>query len=280
MAHDLAGKNVVITGATSGIGRVTAGELAKRGARLILANRSLDKSAPVVAEILSATGTAPEVVRLDLGDLASVRSAASEILAKDLPIHILINNAGLGGQHGFTRSGFELAFGTNHVGHFLFTTLLLDRIKAAKTARIVTVASKVHERARGIDWTAVHRPTRSFTGVGEYGVSKLANILFSNELARQLEGTGVTTYSLHPGGVATDVYRKLPQPLRWFYLRRMLTPLEGSRASLRCAADPALANQTGRYYGASGNEHQPSELATNVALAQELWRRTAEWVAA
>ncbi|CAN5533061.1 SDR family oxidoreductase [soil metagenome] len=277
MSQDLAGKNVVVTGATSGIGRVTALELAKRGAHVIMANRSSNKSAPVAAEIRAATGSAPEVVSIDLGDLASVRAAATEILAKDLPIHILVNNAGLAGQRGMTRSGFELAFGTNHVGHFLFTHLLLDRIKTASPARIVTVASKLHENIKHLDWDAVTRPTRTLTGVHEYGVSKLANILFSAELARRLEGTGVTTYALHPGGVATDVYRQLPQPLRWFYLRRMLTPEQGAHTSIKCATDPALATTTGRYYDPRGNEQRPSHLACDPALARELWRRSSRW---
>ncbi len=263
MAHDLAGKNVVITGATSGIGRVAAAELANRGARVIVANRSVEKSAP-----------GAEVVRLDLGDFGSVRAAAAEILAKNIPIHILINNAGLGGQRGLTTSGYELAFGTNHLGHFLFTNLLLERIRE----RIVTVASVVHERATGIDFAAVHHPTRSLTGLPEYAVSKLANILFSSELARRLEGTGVTTYALHPGGVATEVYRKIPQPFRWFMLRRMLTPEQGATATLRCATDPALAHATGLYYGSRGDERSPSRLARDRELASELWRRSEGFV--
>jgi retinol dehydrogenase-12 len=277
MAHDLAGKNVVITGATSGLGKVTALELARRGAHVILANRSLDKSAAIVAELQAASGRAPELVALDLGDLESVRRAASELLAKDLPIHILINNAGLAGQRGMTKSGFELAFGTNHVGHFLWTSLLLDRIKQTHAARIVTVASAAHYRVKGWDWEAVQRSSKTRTAFHEYAVSKLANVLFSAELARRLEGTGVTTYSLHPGAVATDVWRKVPQPFRWLLTRFMLTAEQGARTSLKCATDPALASVTGRYYDADGSEKQASRLALDAALATELWRRTAEW---
>jgi retinol dehydrogenase-12 len=277
MAHDLAGKNVVITGATSGLGKVTALELARRGAHVILANRSLEKSAAVAAELQAASGRAPELVALDLGDLESVRRAASELLAKDLPIHILINNAGLAGQRGMTKSGFELAFGTNHVGHFLWTSLLLDRIRQTHAARIVTVASAAHYRVKAWDWKAVQLSSKTRTAFHEYSVSKLANVLFSAELARRLEGTGVTTYSLHPGAVATDVWRKVPQPFRWLLTRFMLTAEQGARTSLKCATDPALASVTGRYYDADGSEKQASRLALDAALATELWRRTAEW---
>src|SRR3954471_11505633 len=115
---DLAGKNFIVTGATSGIGKITAKELARRGARVILANRSKAKTEPVIAEIFAETGTKPELVELDLGDLASVRRAAEQILALEIPIHGLVNNAGLGGQRGLTKDGFELAFGTNHLGHY------------------------------------------------------------------------------------------------------------------------------------------------------------------
>ena len=118
-----------------------------------------------------------------------MRRCAQQILDRDLPLHLLINNAGLAGARGRTKSGFELAFGVNHIGHFLFTQLLLERIKHSAPARIVTVASRAHYRARGIDWDAVRQPTKTTAALPEYGVSKLANVLFSAELARRLQGT-------------------------------------------------------------------------------------------
>jgi dehydrogenase/reductase SDR family protein 13 len=278
MAHDLATKLFIVTGANTGIGRITAKELARAGAHVLLACRSKDKTAPVIDEIKRETGNGNvEYVALDLGDLASVRACAEEILARNVPIHGLINNAGLAGSRGLTKDGFELVWGTNHLGPYLFTRLLLDRIKEAGTARIVNVASKSHYAARGIDWDALKQPTRSPTAMREYEVSKLCNVLFAKELAHRLEGCGVTTYALHPGVVATDVWRRVPAPLRWLIKQFMISPERGAEASLRCATDPALAGQTGRYYDVGGVEKEPSRVANDAELAKTLWTRSAEW---
>jgi retinol dehydrogenase-12 len=275
---DLAGKTFVITGATSGIGKITARELARRGAHVILANRSIEKSKPVVDELVKETGSAKiEVVQCDLADLASVRRCAEELLARNTPIHGLINNAGLAGSRGTTKDGFELTFGTNHLGHYLLTRLLLDRIKQSGPARIVNVASASHYQAKRIDWDALRGKTKSRTGLQEYSVSKLANVLFTKELARRLEGTNVTAYALHPGVVATDVWRRVPGPVRWLMKRFMVTPEQGAQTSLRCATDPALASETGRYYDHDGREKKPARLARDEALAQTLWAKSAEW---
>ncbi|HEU4732455.1 MAG TPA: SDR family oxidoreductase [Kofleriaceae bacterium] len=278
MANDLASKLFIITGATSGIGKVTAKELARAGAHVILACRSEAKTAPVIDEIKRETGNSHvEYVHLDLADLASVRACAEAIAARNVPIHGLINNAGQAGQRGLTKDGFELTFATNHLGHYLFTRLLLDRIKQAGSARIVNVASASHYQAKGIDWDALRKPTRSMTGMHEYEVSKLANVLFTKELARRLEGTGVTVYALHPGVVATDVWRRVPGPLRWVMKKFMITPEKGAEASLRCATAPELAGQTGRYYDVGGKEAEPNRLANDVELARTLWTKSAEW---
>ena len=277
MSNDLAGKTFVITGANTGIGKITATDLARRGAHVILACRSPSKAQPVIDEIKRATGNdRVELVALDLGDLASVRTAATEILAKNLPIHGLINNAGLAAR-GQTKDGFELTFGTNHLGHYLFTRLLLDRLEQAGSARIVNVASNSHYRAKSIDWDAQRRPTKSISAVTEYETSKLANVLFTKELARRLEGTGITTYAVHPGVVATDVWRRIPRPLRWLVKRFMLTPEQGAQSTIVAATDPALANQTGRYYTVGGKEKHPSRVSNDVELAKTLWTKSAEW---
>lgn len=274
---DLANKTFIVTGANTGIGKITAKELARRGAHVILACRSKAKTDPVIEEIVRDTGNSKvEFVQLDLGDLASVRRCAEELRARDIPFHGLINNGGLAGKRGTTKDGFELAFGTNHLGHYLFTRLLLDRIKQAGHARIVNVASKSHYRAKGIDWGAVRHPTRSFTAMAEYEVSKLANVLFTKELANQLAGTGVTTYAVHPGVVATDIWTRVPGPLRWAIKRFMITPEEGAVASLKCATDPALANETGKYYDVGGVEKHPSRVSQDPELAKTLWSRSAE----
>ncbi len=276
---DLTNQLFIVTGANTGIGKVTARELARAGARVILACRSQAKTQPVIEEIQrEIPGAKLEFLALDLGDLASVRKAAEAILARDEPIHGLINNAGMAGAKGLTKDGFELTFGTNHLGPYLFTRLLLDRIKQAGHARIVNVASASHYQAKAIDWDALKQPTRSSTGMHEYAISKLANVLFAKELARQLDGTGVTTYALHPGVVATDVWRQVPAPLRWVMKLFMITPEKGAVATLRCAAEPAFGDQTGRYYDVGGKEREPSRLAKDEALAKTLWTRSAEWV--
>ncbi|MBV8160642.1 MAG: SDR family NAD(P)-dependent oxidoreductase, partial [Acidimicrobiia bacterium] len=183
MAQDLRGRTFLITGASSGIGRATAVELGRRGGKLFLATRNEEKTKPLLDELGDISGNSVEAehLHLDLGDLDSVRQCAKDFLSRDEPLHVLINNAGLAGQRGLTTSGFELAFGTNHVGHFLLTNLLLDNLRANAPSRIVNVASVAHFSAPGIDYEAVRRPTRNITGLPEYAVSKLANVLHAQE---------------------------------------------------------------------------------------------------
>ena len=187
---DLDGRTFLVTGANSGIGRETALVLASRGARVFLAGRSEHKTQAVMDEIVAQTGNSKlEFLSLDLGDLTSVRACAAEFLLSGEPLHALINSAGLAGQRGMTDSGFELAFGTNYVGPFLLTGLLLDRLRQSAPARIVNISSIGHYRAAGIDYEAVRQPTMSFTGMREYGVSKLGNVLHAQELAKAWQKT-------------------------------------------------------------------------------------------
>jgi NAD(P)-dependent dehydrogenase (short-subunit alcohol dehydrogenase family) len=273
---DLKGKNAIVTGANTGIGRITAVELARAGARVWLACRSRDKTQPVIDEIVAAGGKA-EFLALDLADLASIRDSAKAFLATGEPLHLLVNNAGLAGQRGLTKDGFELTFGVNHLGPFLFTQLLIDRLKASAPARIVNVASTAHYDAKGIDWAALQKPTRTVTGMFEYRISKLGNVLFTRELARRLEGSGVTTYALHPGVIASDIWRKVPWPVRPIMHRFMKTPEEGAQTSLYCATAPELSAVTGAYYD-DRKERKPSKIALDDDLAKELWRRSEEWI--
>jgi retinol dehydrogenase 12 len=275
---ELADRTFIITGANTGIGKITALELARRGARVILACRSKERTLPVIEEIRRETNNDRiELVPLDLSDLASVRACAKELLDRKLPIHGLINNAGLAGQRGVTKDGFEIQFGTNHLGPYLLTRLLLDRIVESGPARIINVASQAHHNVRRFDWDALRQKTRTVTAMREYSISKLSNVLFTKELARRLAGTRVTTYAVHPGVVATDVWRRVPGPVRWAMKKFMITPEQGAQASLRCATAAELAGETGRYYDVGGQERQPSRLADDAALATELWARSAEW---
>lgn len=274
---DLTGRHFLITGANTGIGKETARGLAEAGAKVTLAGRSEDKTRAAMADIAD-TAPAAELafLQLDLADFESVRKAADEFLGRGEPLHVLINNAGLAGVAGMTASGFEMTFGTNYVGPYLFTRLLLDRLKEADAARIVNVASTMHYQAKGIDWDAVRKPTVSRLGLKEYSVSKLANVLHAQELARRLAGTNVTTYSLHPGVIASDVYRQVPWPLRKVMTVFMKSTADGAKTSLYCATSPDVAGDSGRYYD-EAKEKQPSRVAT-PELAAELWERSEAWV--
>lgn len=271
-------RTFLVTGANTGIGRVTATELARRGGRVVLACRNEAKALPVIASIIASTGNKQvKFLPVDLANLASVREGAQKFLARDEPLHVLVNNAGVAGSRGLTVDGFELAFGTNHLGHFLLTNMLLDRLRASGPSRVVTVASDAHHRARGIDFDAVRRPTRSPTGMTEYSVSKLCNVLFTQELARRLAGSGVTTYAVHPGVIASDIWRRVPWPIRPVMTRFMKSPEEGAQTTLWCATSDAVADESGWYYD-SCRRAEPSPVAT-PELASELWATSEAWAA-
>ncbi|MDA8379229.1 MAG: SDR family oxidoreductase [Actinomycetota bacterium] len=268
----------MVTGASNGIGRVTALELVRQGWRVHLACRSFERTRPVIEEA-RAIGGAQSVsfLQVDLADLASVAVAATAFRRMNEPMHLLVNNAGVAGLRGMTHDGFELAFGVNHLGHFHLTTLLLDIVRESAPARIVHVASVAHFQAKGINFDKVRGPTPSFTGLPEYAVSKLANVLFSAQLAERLAGTGVTSNSLHPGAVASNIWKRVPRLIRPVVTRRMLTAEQGARTSLYCATDPAVADVSGSYFD-DCHETAPSPVATRE-LGQELWARSVEFTA-
>jgi retinol dehydrogenase 12 len=272
-----AGRTFLITGGNTGIGLATAIALAAGGGRVYIACRSAAAGEAAVARIKAASGSSGVwLLPLDLASLSSVRACASSFLALDEPLHVLVNNAGVGGQRGLTADGFELHFGVNHLGHFALTQLLLERLTASGPGtRIVNVSSDAHYDARGIDFAAVRRPTATFAGMREYSVSKLCNVLFSRELARRLAGTGVNTYALHPGVVASDIWRRVPRLARPFITRRMLTIEQGAVTSVYCATSPAVTADSGLFYDKCAVRTQ-SAVAT-PELAELLWRHSAEW---
>jgi retinol dehydrogenase-12 len=274
--QELGGRTFLVTGANTGIGKATAEALAGRGASVYVASRSRDKGEAAVAAIKAATGSdSVFFLALDLADLESVRSCAEGFLAGGEPLHVLVNNAGVAGRRGLTKQGFELMFGVNHLGHFLLTQLLLDRLVASAPARVVTVSSDSHYSARGIDFEAVRRPARGITGLGEYAVSKLCNVLFSQELARRTAGTGVHSYALHPGVVASDIWRRVPWPVRPLVTRRMLTADQGAQTSLYCATSASVAADSGLFYDKCALR-EASEVAT-PELGRALWERSEAW---
>ena len=202
----LDGKTVIITGGNSGIGLETAVDLAKRNARVLLACRSVEKGEKAVVEVKKRSGNNNVVfIQLDLSSLDSVRKCAAKILEEEPQIDILINNAGVMmlPKRTLTKDGFEMQFGTNHLGHFLFTNLLLDRIKEAPKARIVNVSSVAY-RFGSIDLSNLNWD-RDYGPITAYNRSKLANIVFTRGLSRRLEGTNVTANALHPGGIRTGL---------------------------------------------------------------------------
>lgn len=276
---DLGGRTFLVTGGNTGIGRATAMALAEGGGRVYVASRSREKGRAAAAGIAAASGSQSVFfLPLDLADLASVRRCAAEFLALGEPLHVLINNAGVAGQRGLTKDGFELTFGVNHLGHFALTATLLPLLAASGPARVVTVSSDAHYGAKGLDFEAFRRPTASLTGLREYAASKLCNVLFSTELARRCEGQGVAAYSLHPGVVASDIWRRVPWPVRPLIKLRMITPEQGARTTLYCATSPDVAGDSGLFYQDCA-PRAPSKVVT-PELAGSLWERSQEWAAA
>jgi retinol dehydrogenase-12 len=276
-------RTFLVTGGNTGIGLATATALARAGGRVYLACRDPGRGQAAVAAVKAATGAdAVGLLPLDLASLASVRACAEAFLVRDEPLHVLINNAGVAGARGLTADGFEAHFGINHLGHFALTLLLLDRLKASGPGcRVVNVSSEAHYAATGIDWAALQRKTRSITGMREYAVAKLCNVLFTQELARRVGGIGpgvdsdVTAYALHPGVVASDIWRRIPQPFRALWTRRLISTEDGAATSLHCATSARAAAESGLFYDRC-QPVAPSPVAT-PELGELLWKQSTEW---
>jgi NAD(P)-dependent dehydrogenase (short-subunit alcohol dehydrogenase family) len=278
----LAGKTCVLTGATSGIGLAAASELAARGARLVMVARNPARADEAIAAIRARTPHAAlEVVRGDLASLREVRAAAAQVLERCPAIDVLFNNAGVVKmRREVTADGYEATFAINHLAYFLFTNLLLDRLRATPGARIVSTASEAHRFGRGLDWDDL-QSERRYRVFAVYGRSKLCNILWTRELARRLAGSGVTANCFHPGGVAT----RLGQNDAWWtkLLGRLLplvlrTPEQGAATGVWLATAPELAGVSGRYF-ADGREKKPARFAEDDAAAQRLWTLSEQLVA-
>ena len=267
-------KTIVVTGATSGIGRATALGLAKLGSRLILVGRDAGRAEETSAEIQNVTGRNDvEVVRGDFAQLAEVRRVAGELIARTEAIHVLVNNAGVTMmKRTTTPDGFETTFAVNHLAYFLLTGLLLPRLRAAApAARIVNVASDAH-RWGALDLDDLQNE-RQFKAMKVYGQSKTANLLFTRELARRLAGSGVTVNALHPGAVATRLGRgngpvlDLVQRAIGLFMK---SPEQGAATSIHLASAAALDGVSGRYF-ANKKEKQPAAHATDDVTAKRLW---------
>ncbi len=284
MTASMQGKTVLITGANSGIGKETAVDLARAGATLVFTSRDPQKGEQAAADIRERSGADVTLMPLDLASLPSVRSFAADLLQRYDQLHVLINNAGLVlSERSETEQGFETTFGVNHLGHFLLTQLLLDRIKASAPARIVNVASRAHRFARnGLDFDDLHL-TKGYGGMKAYSRSKLANIYFTRELARRLQGAGVTVNAVHPGGVNTGFARDgdVRAPFSWLmtlakpFLR---SPEQGAQTSIYVASAPDLDGVTGKYF-ADSKETQPTAIAQDDDAARRLWAASEELIA-
>jgi NAD(P)-dependent dehydrogenase (short-subunit alcohol dehydrogenase family) len=276
----VAGKRVVLTGATNGIGLAAAIELARRGADLTLVARNQARATEAARRIsATSTGRAPDVILADLASQSSIRQLASEMLARYPRIQVLVNNAGaIYARRQMTADGVELTWAVNHLAPFLLTTLLLDRLKASQPARILTTSSGAHEGAR-IPFDDLNAE-RSWGGAGftRYGETKLANILFTTELARRLERTGVTANAFHPGFVATGFNRnngilmRLGMAISRPFAR---SPRKGAE-SLVWLVDDEDAGQLNGAYIFDRRSVPPSPAAQDVEAARRLWRVSEE----
>jgi retinol dehydrogenase 12 len=276
MSGSMNGRVCLVTGATHGIGVATAHELAARGASVLIHGRDLARAEAMAARLRHATGNAQlRAVQADFASLAEVRRLAAELAA--LPrLDVLINNAGTMAASGaLSAEHYDLTFAVNHLAPFLLTQLLLDKLRASAPARIVIVASEAHRRARLDFADLMNRRTRGYWPA--YNRSKLANLLFARELARRLTGSGVTVNALHPGVVATRLFRPLPAPLRIALgsIGRLilLSPRQGADTTVYLASEAGLAGQSGGYYRRR-RRTAPSAAAQSDADAARLWQES------
>jgi NAD(P)-dependent dehydrogenase (short-subunit alcohol dehydrogenase family) len=278
------GRTVIITGGNSGVGKATATALAAAGARMVITARREARGQQALADIRRSSGSDDvDLVVFDLADLASVRQGTAELLARCEDIHVLVNNAGLVLSDRIeTKDGYEATFATNHLGPFLLTQLLTERLVGSAPARVVTVSSAAHSSARsGLDFDDL-QSEHGYSQMRVYARSKLANILFAGELARRLSGSGVTSNALHPGVVATRFAQdddtsgvmafgiKLIRPF-------ILTPEQGARTSVYLASSPEVADVTGKYF-VKCRQEAPSAVARDQAAASRLWSISEELV--
>jgi retinol dehydrogenase 14 len=276
----MAGKTVLVTGGTSGIGRATAMGLAAMGARLGITGRDRGRTQEAAAEIRAASGGQVDVFVADLSSQSQVRHLADEVLQACPRIDVLVNNVGgYWNTRHVTADGLERTFALNHLAPFLLTNLLLDRLTQSAPARVVTVASNAHTTGR-IDFDDL-QGERSYSGSRAYSQSKLGNVLFTYELARRLAASAVTANALHPGVVRTSFGAEDPgvvQRLFVPFVRPFLkTTEQGAATSIHLASSPDLEQVSGRYF-ANSKPKRSSKASYDEAAAARLWQVSAELV--
>ena len=264
---------VLITGATSGIGLEAAVALARLGAQVSVVGRSEERTAQALQEI-KRSGAEARAYICDFSSQPAIRKLATQVLRDSARLDVLVNNAGgVNKRRSMTSEGIERTFATNHLGYFLLTNLLLDLIKRSAPARIVSVSSIGHRRGN-LDFADLHFERERYWIMKAYCRSKLANVLFSNELARRLAGSGVTSNCLHPGRVATNIWSGAPlwsKPLIALLLRPTFVTAEaGAQTIVHLAASPEVEGLTGRYFE-DNKESTPAPAALDAAAARRLW---------
>ena len=266
----------LITGTTHGIGRVTGRELARAGYPVLMLCRNLKLGRQVRDEIVrQVPGSCVAVVRCNLASFASIRNCAAAVRRDFGPITLLINNAGMVSmRRRLSIDGFELCFATNHLGPFLLTRLLLDRMDSV--GRIINVSSRVHFRAQ-LDLKSIDARHVLYNPAAAYAQSKLANAMFSFALARRLRSTDITVNCLHPGVVATNLLPPWLRLIKPLISRRILDPERGARTTLHLALAPELGGLSGLYFDEAQCVQPASELATNVHQQELLWTACERW---
>ena len=267
------GKVVLVTGANQGIGKASAVALGKLGARLVLACRNTEKGRAAVADLRREGAQDVELLVGDLGSQSDVRRLASEFKAKYDRLDVLLNNAGvLVTTRRSTVDGIEETFAVNHLGYFLLTHLLLDVLKASAPSRVVSVSSEAHRRAR-MRWDDLEFKAGPYSAFAAYGQSKLANILFTRELAQRLAGTGVTANCLHPGVVASGfghTYGGVVSAVLRVASPFLIAPEKGARTSVFLASSPEVEGVSGKYFDKC-RERRPSAEALAEGAPERLW---------
>ena len=279
-AGPLQGKLCLVTGANSGIGKSTALGLARKGARVVLACRDAERGEAAKHDIINKSNNSEvSLALLDLANLASVRSFANDFQQKFSRLDTLVNNAGIySSKRVVTVDGFESTFEINHLAHFLLTNLLLELLKASAPSRIVNVSSEA-QRTGHINFSDL-QGERNYGGWKSYPQSKLANVLFTYELARRLQGTGVTANCVHPGTVRTNFGRKnggLMGVAVKAFAPFMLSPEEGAKTVIWLASAPELEHVTGKYF-AKQSERKSSRESYDLQVAKQLWDVSSELV--
>ena len=278
----MTGKTCIVTGANSGIGKETALALARMGARVVLVCRNPEKGRAALEEIRRESGSSElDLLIADMSSQASVRALAEQIRQKYSRLDVLINNAGGGvPAPALSADGIEMVLATNHLGAALLTLLLLDLLKASAPSRIINVSSEAQRRAR-LDMNDLQFEKRKYSGLAAYGQSKLLMNAFTFELARRLEGTGVTANCLHPGVVATNIWGANPPLLLKLIIAVvkpfMLNSKEGAEVSLYLATSPEVAQTSGQYFVKS-KPAESSPLSRDPKVASEIWQWTQKMI--